>query len=119
MTGKTFDVEASFRGELAVTLDGMSVGERRLVDILMLFSLNQIFCRHFGLGGGLLGLSAYDEVFTYLDPQYLDMAFDAISSSPARLRFVITHDETLMSYYSQVVKVKKEGGFTSYLLPEP
>jgi energy-coupling factor transporter ATP-binding protein EcfA2 len=119
VTGKSFDIETSFRGEQAVTLDGMSVGERRLVDVLMLFSLNQIYCRHFGLSGGLLGMSAYDEVFTYLDPQYLDMAFDAISSSQARLRFVITHDETLMSYYSQVVRVRKEGGFTQYVLPEP
>jgi energy-coupling factor transporter ATP-binding protein EcfA2 len=115
---KRFDVEASFRGEASVTLDGMSVGERRLVDVLMLFSLNQIFCRHFGLAEGLFGISAYDEVFNYLDPRYLDVAFDAISSSPARLRFVITHDEALASHYSRVVRVRKDGGFTRYAFPE-
>src|SRR5690606_22621903 len=95
------DMKVSFRGEKPVTMRGMSAGERRLLDILSLFALNTMFERRFGLQDGILGVAFYDEIVTYLDPEYLDIVFSAIQNLQTRLRVMVTHDENLMSYYDK------------------
>jgi len=116
VTGKKLDMKVSFRGEKPVTMRGMSAGERRLLDILSLFALNTMFERRFGLQDGILGVAFYDEIVTYLDPEYLDIVFSAIQNLQTRLRVMVTHDENLMSYYDKIIRVEKVDRLTRFTM---
>jgi hypothetical protein len=112
--GKNLDISVSFGGERPVNISGMSAGQRRLVDVLVMLALNSLFEQRYNVEDGMLGVAFYDEIITYLDAKYLDIAFSALSQTRARTRVMITHDPDLMSYYNRILRVSKSGGYTEY-----
>lgn len=114
IVGKTLDCAVSFGGNKPVHIGGMSAGQRRLLDVLMMLALAGAFARRSRNPAGLFGLAFYDEVVTYLDPAYLEIVQQAIAGTAVRTRVMITHDEALASYFNQIIRVTRANGLSHY-----
>lgn len=114
VSGKKLDTKVSYRGGRETSIAGISAGETRLLDALFMLALNTLFERRFGLENGVLGIVFYDEILTYLDPEYTDIVISALQNMNTRTRFMITHDPVLMSYYNRMLRANKVKGLTQY-----
>ena len=114
--GRTLGMSVSFNGEKAVRVQNMSAGQRRLLDIMVMLAVNALFEQRYNIENGMLGVAFYDEVVAYLDPEYLDIVFTALSNTRARTRVMITHDPDLMSYYNRTIRVARDAHYTRYQL---
>lgn len=114
--GKNIEISVSFKEKTLTKLSSMSKGERRLTDILMLIALNNLFSKKYHLSDGLFGLSIFDEVFTFLDDEYMEAVSLALQNSNARLRFIVSHDNRLQSEFDQQIRVINDNGVSHYEL---
>ena len=90
----------------------MSSGQRRIVDICLMISLNNLFSKVLGLKDGILGILIFDETFSFLDNRYYDMAHSFLNASISRYIFVITHNESIVG--GRRIKVTKAGDYSTY-----
>ena len=112
--GKAPDIEVSFLGQTPMSIEQMSGGEKRVNDIMVMVAIINLFSKRFSLPKGPLGLSIFDEVFSYLDDKYTDLAIGALDKCLSGSKFIITHDQRIQSYFSRMVRVEKEQGVSSY-----
>ena len=49
---------------------------------------------------------------SFLDPEFTDMAIAALDKCRTRSKFVISHDDRIQSYFSRVVRVSNNKGFS-------
>jgi DNA repair exonuclease SbcCD ATPase subunit len=56
----------------------------------------------------VLGLIIFDEVLSFLDPQYVDFCFGLINEINVPKRIVITHDKDLISKFDHRIGVTLE-----------
>ena len=108
-------ITAKFLGsQNYVSYNMMSSGQRRIVDIVMMVSLNNLFSRFLGLDRGVLGILVFDETLSYLDPRYYDFALSVLDSSLSRNIFIITHNDVVCGNRKIMVK-KDEDGCSNYI----
>ena len=112
--GKSPDIEVSFLGQTPMSIEQMSGGEKRVNDIMVMVAIINLFSKRFSLPQGPLGLSIFDEVFSYLDDKYTDLAIGALDKCLSGSKFIITHDQRIQSYFSRMVRVEKEQGVSTY-----
>ena len=114
-SGKNTEVKARFKGRNQyVKIGEMSGGERRIVDILLMVALSNMFSKKHRLSKGVLGLAVFDEVFTYLDEKHMDLAASALAQLNASTRLIISHDLRLQSMFDRVILVRNDNGVSEY-----
>ena len=89
-----------------------SGGERRRIDILVIFVL-QKFKRHFS--GFSCNFLAFDEIFDGLDKTGVNDVLSCIENIFPEVTsiYVITHNDTIKSMFDNVISVSKEGRVSS------
>jgi DNA repair exonuclease SbcCD ATPase subunit len=112
---KDIDIKVRFKNQnFSVGIGMMSAGQKRFLDILVLLALNKILSNKYNSSEGLLGLAIFDEVFTYLDPEYMETAYSALSNLGTRLKICVTHDERLKSYFDKTITATIRNGYSNY-----
>jgi DNA repair exonuclease SbcCD ATPase subunit len=106
-------VAAVFLGRQKGDYDQLSTGQARVVDIIMMVALNNLFTQMYGLDHGILGVVIFDEVLSFLDPAYSDYCFGLINRANVPKRIVVTHDTNLVSKFSNEINVTLEGESSS------
>jgi DNA repair exonuclease SbcCD ATPase subunit len=94
----------------------LSSGEKQIIDLALLIAFNNIISRKYNQYQGVLGLTALDEVFSYLDPLNAELAQQIISKSVTKLIMVVTHDDNLQAHFLNTLKVTKIDNCASYKL---
>ena len=91
---------------------GSSSGERRRVDLLVLFALQGLLEAVSGFRSSLV---MYDEVFDHLDPLGRELAVDLLVAEQGKRStiHVITQEKSLREYFPQVITVRKINGLSS------
>ena len=114
-TGKSTEVYVKFidKGN-EVSLGEMSGGERRVVDILIMIAINNLFAKRYSLESGILGLLIFDEVFSHLDERYTDIALSALQGSITKNRLAISHDVRVQNMFDRRIHVTNVSGISDY-----
>lgn len=94
----------------------LSSGEKQIIDLALLIAFNNVLSRRYNQPKGILGLTALDEVFSYLDPINSEVAQQIISRSISKNVMIVTHDSTLQCQFSNVLKVEKVNNLATYKL---
>lgn len=90
---------------------GLSGGEKRRVDLALLFALADVYQQRYGLPHRLLGVLILDEVFGYLDVDGEEAAVDVLQElGQSTTVFVVSHTEALRHYFDTVWTVQKTQG---------
>lgn len=106
-------VAASFLGRQKADYSQLSTGQARTVDIIMMCSLNNLFTQIYSLEYGVLGLAIFDEVLSFLDPEYSYYCYGLINQINVPKRIVISHDPDLINKFSSQISVALEGTSSS------
>lgn len=104
-----------FQNNSKVSYTNMSSGQRRLTDIAMMVALNNLFSKLYHLNYGVLGIAVYDEILSFLDEEYIQIAKHFVDQSLSRKVLTITHDHALMNMFSAKIKVKMGDTGSSYI----
>jgi hypothetical protein len=102
-------ISASFLGRDFNNYKELSVGLERVVDIVMLISLNNLFTKLYALDEGVLGLVIFDEVMSFLDPYYIDFCYECLQRLRVGKRSIITHDDRLAGRFDNRINVSLSG----------
>ena len=97
-----------------MSYNSMSSGQRRLTDVVIMVSLNNLFSRIYNLKEGVLGLGIYDEILSFLDENYIQLAKHVVDQSISRKLLIVTHDYGLMNLYDSRINVKMTKKGSSY-----
>jgi DNA repair exonuclease SbcCD ATPase subunit len=106
-------LRAKFLDRDEFSYNRLSTGQGRVVDIIMMVALNNLFTRLYGLEFGVLGVVVFDEVLSFLHEKYTDLCFGIIQKSNVPKKLVITHDNRLISRFSHSISVTLEGKSSS------
>jgi DNA repair exonuclease SbcCD ATPase subunit len=106
-------VSAMFMGREKADYDQLSTGQARVVDIVMMVALNNLFTQMYGMDHGVLGVVIFDEVLSFLDPSYSEYCFELINKANVPKKIVITHDSDLISKFNHEISVTLEGSNSS------
>jgi DNA repair exonuclease SbcCD ATPase subunit len=101
-------VSAEFLGRKKGDYEQLSTGQARVVDIVMMVALNNLFTQMYSMDYGVLGVVIFDEVLSFLDPAYSDYCFGLINRANVPKKIVITHDPGLISKFSHEISVTLE-----------
>jgi DNA repair exonuclease SbcCD ATPase subunit/predicted phosphodiesterase len=104
------DLSASFLSRTHKNYDSLSTGQARLIDIVMMIALNNLFTDLYGLDQGVLGLVIFDEVMSFLDNEFIDFAHSLLEMSRTDKKLVITHDERMSSKFNNNIHVRLDPG---------
>lgn len=106
--GKGIDIEV-FRGKEKVDYRGFSGGEKRRIDIVMIFSLIKFVIDYSGIESNLI---VFDEIFDGVDFKGMELIFNIIDSmfSEDKCVYIVTHRNEFKSMFSSQIKVVKSGG---------
>jgi chromosome segregation ATPase len=106
-------ISAMFLGRQPGDYNQLSTGQARVVDIVLMVALNNLFTQLYALEHGVLGLVIFDEVLSFLDPVYSDFCFGLINRVNVPKKVVITHDKNLISKFDNEINVFLEGESSS------
>jgi DNA repair exonuclease SbcCD nuclease subunit/energy-coupling factor transporter ATP-binding protein EcfA2 len=106
-------IAGSFLGRRKADYSELSTGQARVIDIVMMVALNNLFTQIYGLDSGVLGLVIFDEVLSFLDPAYSDFCFQLINRANVPKRIVISHDVGLISRFNSEINVTLGQGESS------
>ena len=113
-----YTIRAKFKaGKEFVDYACMSSGQKRIVDIALMVSLNNLFSDIYGLDGGVMGLCIFDEILSFLDEENVLVCREILARSQSRNLIVISHDENVVSTFPTVIKVSLAGGISRYDFP--
>ena len=113
--GDDLNISAKFLKRKDAGYEQLSTGQARVVDVVMMTAINNIFRKFYGLECGPLGLVIYDEILSFLDPDYMDLCFSLIDKVQVPKKIIITHDINLMSRFSHRINATLNGaGSTAY-----
>lgn len=104
------DIKAKFLDRPFKNYESLSTGQARVIDISMMVGLNNLFTQLYGLEGGVLGIIIFDEVLSFLDREYIDLAYNLLEMSRADKKLVITHNTELSSKFHNSIEVKLQKG---------
>jgi hypothetical protein len=107
------NITAKFFGRDAKGYGGLSNGQERVVDLVMMVALNNLFTQIYGLEEGVLGILVFDEVMSFLDPKYIDFSYSLLERVNVSKRIIITHDDRLISRFNQKITVSLDPGRSS------
>jgi energy-coupling factor transporter ATP-binding protein EcfA2 len=113
MVEDDLSVSASFLSRQSADYNQLSTGQARVVDIILMCSLNNLFTQIYGLEYGILGLVIFDEVLSFLDPNYVDYCYGVVNRINVQKRIVISHDTSLISKFNSEISVVLEGKSSS------
>lgn len=94
----------------------LSSGQKQIIDSAILVGMNNLVSKKFNQTKGLLGSVFLDEVFSYLDTEYIEIAYNILSKSVAGRLWVITHDQNLQNYFTNILAVSNNNGIARYKL---
>ena len=83
----------------------LSKGQSRVVDILTIIALNNIFSKIYGLNNGLLGIICLDELFSYFDSNMTDYCLSLLDSLACDKVLVISHESRLIQNFNSIIEV--------------
>lgn len=98
-----------------INYEAMSSGQKRLTDIVLMVALNNLFSKIYNLENGIIGLSVYDEILSFLDDKYIDYAKQIVDQSISNKILIITHDTNLMNMYDSKIKVSLNKTGSNYV----
>ena len=98
-----------------IDYEAMSSGQKRLTDIILMVSLNNLFSKIYNLEYGIIGLAVYDEILSFLDDKYIDYAKQVVDQSISNKLLIITHDTNLMNMYDSKIKVSLTKNGSKYI----
>lgn len=102
-------------GNIFIGYNGLSKGQSRLIDIITLIALNNIFSKIYGLENGLCGIWMNDELFSYFDNEYIEKAFALLDNMAIDKIMIISHDKELVSKIDSVLRAElDEFGNTNF-----
>jgi len=104
------DIKAKFLDRPLKNYESLSTGQARVIDISMMVGLNNLFTQLYGLEDGVLGIIIFDEVLSFLDREYIDLAYSLLEMSRADKKLVITHNTELSSKFHNSIEVKLQKG---------
>lgn len=85
--------------------ESLSSGQQRVIDIILMVAMNNLFSKLYGLTNGVLGLTVYDEILSFLDPEYVEVSKGIVDQSVSSKILMITHDENLINMYDSKISV--------------
>jgi DNA repair exonuclease SbcCD ATPase subunit len=96
-----------YRNGRKIGYKAFSGGERRLVDIALILAFQRFQIEASGLSSNLL---VFDEIFDGLDRFNVERVLGAIEAlfPESNAIYVITHNDSLKSVFSSVIRVVKE-----------
>ena len=109
------NLSGTFNFAKKVKYKGMSSGQKRVTDIVMMVALNNLFSKIYNLEDGVLGLAIYDEILSFLDEKYIDVAKNIVDQSISKKLLVVTHDTKLMNMYDSKIKVSLTNTGSNYI----
>jgi DNA repair exonuclease SbcCD ATPase subunit len=97
-----------------VKYESLSGGEKRRVDLSLIFGLNRWVSEKYLVPNGILGLIILDECFSYLDVSGSEVVAQLLlEEGNDRSIFVIDHSLSLSSYAINIWTVVKENGVST------
>lgn len=99
------DISGRFRKGKSASYRQMSTGQRRVANAVMSVALNNLVSRIYNIRKGVLGIAFFDEVLSFLDPEYLDSCRMILDHAKSAKVLVVTHDTRLMSMFDNTVRV--------------
>lgn len=92
---------------------GSSGGERRYIDLCILWALQEFTRRQLSQ---TINIEFYDEIFDVLDSDSIDRVFRVLRShSVDRAVYIISHNEELKGHFDYSLKVEKQKGLSRLL----
>lgn len=88
-----------------ISYEALSSGQKRVVDITLMVAMNNLFSKIYNLDKGVLGLTVYDEILSFLDEEYIEVSKGIVDQSMSKKVLIITHDPGLINMYDSVIKV--------------
>lgn len=97
-----------------VKYESLSGGEKRRVDLSLIFGLNRWVSEKYSVPSGILGLIILDECFSYLDVSGSEVVAQLLfEEGKDRSIFVIDHSLSLSSYATNIWTVIKQDGIST------
>lgn len=111
---RDLNLKGEFHNNSSVAYELMSSGQKRLTDIIMMVAINNLFSKIYNLKDGVLGLCVYDEILSFLDDKYIEIAKQVVDQNISKKLLVITHDSNLMNMYDSRIKVSMSSSGSVY-----
>lgn len=99
----------SFNGRKSLSYGEISAGQKRILDLALMLTLNEIFSEYIGSEKGVLGISIYDEVVSFLDMSYVDVAKTLLDTCVSGKVLLITHETRLADSFDRKIVLRKLG----------
>lgn len=98
-------ISGKFHNNVWMSYQSLSSGQKRVVDITLMVAMNNLFSKIYNLENGVLGLAVYDEILSFLDPEFIEASKNIIDQSISNKLLIITHDENLINMYDSQIRV--------------
>lgn len=110
-----FTVSISRTYELRVKTDNgkerpihaLSGGEKRLFDIIIIIALSIAYQELYGLTGSLIGVTIFDEIFTFLTDENRSFLHNSLNCLRGT-KIVISNDDNVMALFDNKIVVNKD-----------
>jgi DNA repair exonuclease SbcCD ATPase subunit len=90
------------------SIQALSGGEKRLVDVVIIIALSLAYQEMYGLESSLIGITVFDEVLTYLSESNMQYAHSVICEHLPGTKIIISNDSSLTSLFTSTIKVTKD-----------
>ena len=107
---ENFNVEV-FNTQASDTYEGNSGGEKRRIDLAISLAINDFIASR---SGKRLNILLLDEVFENIDETgvyYVVKVLEELAKNRSSV-FVITHHDSLASYFNETIKMSRQGGLS-------
>lgn len=106
-------LKAKFFGEYR-DYNSLSNGQSRVCDIVIMVALNNIFSKLHNLESGVLGITIFDEILSFLSKEYVDISKSLLDQLITDKTIIITHDSRLISLFDSKILVKMVNDLSQY-----
>lgn len=109
-------VQADFGDKKWRSFESLSNGQSRVVNIIMMVALHNIYCDLHNLKNGILGLSVFDEVVSFVDENLKEEVRSVLSQMSTKKLFLISQDPQVSSFGEKTIRVRMTSEGSSYIL---
>lgn len=98
---------------IVLNYESLSSGEKKVVELALIVAFNNVYNEVFNLERGLIGNIFLDEIFTFLDPENLNLCKQILESLQSSC-ILITHEEELKNLFPRKILVEKVNNSSVY-----
>lgn len=103
---KSYTIKVKLKNEQETLFNNLSNGERKLVEISLIISFINVYSKTFRLNKSILGYVFFDELFTYLDQNNIQVCKEILEDCKSN-KLIITHESELKSYFTSTLQLHK------------